>query len=127
MRDERTDGALQFHRYAEPELLLVDQNSLVLTGEQSNTSLMYGDIAILKVFRRLQPGINPDIEIGIALGEHGARHVPRLLGSLSAEFNGETFALAMLQEYMTTATDGWELAKASVRDLMNEGDLHADE
>src|SRR2546430_12228428 len=33
----------------------------------------------------------------------------------------------MLQEYMTPATDGWELAKTSVRDLMAEGDLHADE
>jgi maltokinase len=127
IRDERVDGPLHFHRYAEVELLPLDQNSLVLTGEQSNTSLMYGDVAILKVFRRLQPGTNPDIEIGVALSEHGARHVPRLLGSASIERDGESYAIAMLQEFMTTATDGWELAKASVRDLMAEGDLHADE
>ena len=43
----------------------------MLTGEQSNTSLMYGDVAILKVFRRLQPGVNPDIEVDVALTEHG--------------------------------------------------------
>ena len=39
----------------------------------------------------------------------------------------ERYALAMVQEFMTTATDGWELAKASVRDLMAERDLHAEE
>ncbi len=127
IRDERTDGPLRFSQYDDPDLLPVDQSSLVLTGEQSNTSLMYGDIAILKVFRRLQPGVNPDIEIGVALGEHGARHVPRLLGAAHVERDGETYAIAMLQEFMTTATDGWELAKASVRDLMAEADLHADE
>jgi maltokinase len=127
IREQRTDGPLHFKQYDDPDLLPSDQSSLVLTGEQSNTSLMYGDIAILKVFRRLQPGVNPDIEIGIALGEHGARHVPRLLGAVYIERDGETYALAMLQEFMTTATDGWELAKASVRDLMAEADLHADE
>jgi len=127
IRDERVEDGLVFHRYGDAELLPVDQSSLVLTGEQSNTSLMYGDIAILKVFRRLQPGVNPDIEIGAALSEHGARHVPRLLGSVSIDRQGESYALAMLQEFMTTATDGWELAKASVRDLMAEADLHADE
>ena len=127
IRTERADGPLRFHRYADGDAMPVDQTSLVLTGEQSNTSLMFGDIAILKVFRRLQPGVNPDIEIGVALTEHGARHVPRLLGSAEIERDGETYAIAMLQEFMTTATDGWELAKASVRDLMAEADLHADE
>lgn len=127
IREERVGDGLRFARYVDPDQLPTDQTSLVITGEQSNTSLMYGDIAILKVFRRLQPGVNPDIEVGVALAEHGARHVPRLLGSLHAERKGDEYALAMLQEFMTTATDGWELAKASVRDLMNEADLHAEE
>lgn len=127
IRDARVDGELHFYCYADAESLPVGQNSLVLTGEQSNTSLIYGDSAILKVFRRLQPGVNPDIEIGAALTEHGARHVPRLLGSVELDRGERKYALAMLQEFLTTATDGWELAKASVRDLMNEGDLHADE
>ena len=127
IRADRNEGSLHFEHYGDADLLPVDQSSLVLTGEQSNTSLIYGDVAILKVFRRLQPGVNPDIEIGAALSEHGARHVPRLLGSVSAERDGETYALAMLQDYMTTATDGWVLATASVRDLMAEADLHAEE
>jgi maltokinase len=127
IRDERGSDGLSFSRYVEPDDIPVGEHSLVSTGEQSNTSLMYGDSAILKVFRRLQPGINPDIELGIGLAEHGSTHVPRLLGSVTAERDGDTYAIAVLQEYMTTATDGWELAKHSVRDLMAEADLHADE
>ncbi len=126
-RDERVTGALRFHRVGDPTSLPVGETSLALIGEQSNTSLVFGDRAILKVFRRLEPGINPDIEIHEALTELGARHIAKLLGSLTAEIDGEQFSLAMLQEYMTTATDGWELAKTSVRDLMAEADLHAEE
>jgi maltokinase len=127
IRDEATLGPLRFASYAEPADLPIGQPSLVMTGEQSNTSLVFGDQAILKVFRRLEPGLNPDIEVHRALTELGARHVARLLGSVTADIDGEATSLAMLQEFMTTATDGWELAKTSVRDLMAEADLHADE
>ena len=83
IRDERVEGSLRFEQYDDPDLLPVDQTSLVLTGEQSNTSLMYGDIAILKVFRRLQPGVNPDIEIGIGprRARRAARAAPARLGA----------------------------------------------
>ncbi len=127
IRDEATQGPLRFGRIGEPDDIPVGQLSLVLTGEQSNTSLVYGDKAILKVFRRLEPGINPDIEVHRALTELGARHVARLLGTVTADLGDEPTSLAMLQEFMTTATDAWELAKTSVRDLMAEADLHADE
>jgi maltokinase len=129
-RDDTEGGVangLRFSSYGDPESLPLEASSLVLTGEQSNTSLKFGDTAIMKVFRRLQPGVNPDIEIGAKLTEMGARHVPRLLGSAEAVRDGETYSIAMLQEYMSTATDGWELAKHSVADLLAEGDLHADE
>lgn len=127
IRRASADGPLHFVRNVEAAEIPTGEPSLVLTAEQSNTSLMYGDIAILKVFRRLQPGVNPDIEIHTALGERGAQHVAKLLGSVGGDIDGEPYALAMLQEYLTTATDGWELAKISVRDLMAEADLHADE
>lgn len=120
-------GPLRFVRNVDADAVPRDVPSLVLTAEQSNTSLMFGNVAILKVFRRLQAGVNPDIEIHSALGEVGARHVARLFGSMTAELDGAPWALAMLQEYLTTATDGWELAKISVRDLMAEADLHAGE
>ncbi|MGI8760631.1 MAG: maltokinase N-terminal cap-like domain-containing protein [Jatrophihabitantaceae bacterium] len=127
IRDQLSTDVLSFTRFADPEAIPVDESSLVLTGEQSNTSLMYGDVAILKVFRRLQRGVNPDLEILEALGRRGALHVPALLGAVTARVEGGTCALAMLQEYLTSATDGWELAKTSVRDLMAEADLHAEE
>jgi maltokinase len=128
MRDEITSGPLRFVRYAQAaEDIPVDEPSLVLTGEQSNTSMVFGDVAIMKVFRRLQPGINPDIEVQGELSKLGANHIARLLGAVEADIDGVPSSLAMLQEFMTSGTDGWELAKTSVRDLMAEADLHAAE
>jgi len=127
IRHASSDGPVRFTRNVEADDVPQYEPSLVLTAEQSNTSLMYGDVALLKVFRRLQAGVNPDIEIHAALGERGAQHVARLFGSVETDLDGAPCALAMLQEYLTTATDGWELAKISVRDLMAEADLHADE
>jgi maltokinase len=130
----RQDGMLEFVPGPRPEALPVEASSLVNTGEQSNTSLIYDDVAILKVFRRVYPGHNPDIEVHQALGalEGGARHVARLLGHVSARWAGPDGTpveadLAMLQEFFRTAADGWELAKISVRDLYAEADLHASE
>ena len=129
-------GGIGFHLGPGVTDLPVDAPSLVLTAEQSNTSLVYGDDAILKVFRRMAPGTNPDIEVHEALGrvhdQGGDRHVARLLGHVSGRWVDESGAevggsLAMLQEFFRTATDGWELAKTSVRDLYAEADLHADE
>lgn len=127
IKDRQSTDTLQFDRDVEPDAIPAQMQSLVLTGEQSNTSLVFGDQAILKMFRRLEPGLNPDIEIHRALTELGARNVAQLLGSIGATVDGEQVSLAMLQEFMTTASDGWELAKISVRDLMAEADLHADE
>jgi maltokinase len=127
MRDQQEDGPVRFARFGEPGEIPVDEPSLVLTGEQSNTSMVFGDVAIMKVFRRLQPGMNPDIEVQRDLTRLGAKNVPRLLGAVEADVDGAPTSLAMLQEFMTTASDGWELAKTSVRDLMAEADLHADE
>jgi maltokinase len=130
----REDGALSFRRGPGVESLPVGTNSLVMTAEQSNTSLVFGDAAILKVFRKVAPGVNPDIEVHEALGKlpGGARHIARLLGYVSARWDGGhgrpvEGSLAMLQEFFRTATDGWDLAKISVRDLYAEADLHPDE
>jgi maltokinase len=133
VRKDAAPGPVHFQRYVDPTDLPLDLPSLVLTGEQSNTSLVYGDQAILKVFRRLESGINPDIEIHQALSELGAKHIARLLGSVTAEVPDDDdgkitpVSLAMLQEFMSTASNGWDLAKTSVRDLMAEADLHAAE
>ncbi|HEY0166130.1 MAG TPA: aminoglycoside phosphotransferase [Jatrophihabitans sp.] len=127
MTEQSTVDGVSFTRVVEADEIPVRESSLALSVEQSNTSLVFGDAAILKVFRRLEAGMNPDIEIHAALGELGGRHVAKLMGHVSAELDSQTWSLAMLQEFMTTASDGWQLATSSVRDLMAEADLHAEE
>jgi maltokinase len=90
-----------------------------IDGEQSNTSIVFGDRVIMKVFRRLADGINPDLEITRFLTEHTTfRGTPRLAGALEYFADGrgaiERFAdvggmatLAVLQEYVAGGRDGW--------------------
>jgi len=79
-----------------------------LDGEQSNTSVVFGDVLILKHFRRLAVGVNPDVEITGFLTERTAfRHTPRLAGSLEYRDADGGWALAMAQELVTDARDGW--------------------
>jgi maltokinase len=95
--------------------------------EQSNTSIVYGDAYILKVFRRLSPGPNPDLEVTRALAEADSPHVAAPLGWIEGELEGKPTTFAVLQEFLRSGTEGWRMALASVRDLYAEADLHADE
>jgi maltokinase len=117
-------GPLSFRSIAGLE---TDLDSLASPAEQSNTSLIYGDAYICKLFRRLTPGINPDLELSRGLMGAGSKHVPTLYGWISGELDGMVSTLAMLTEFLRTGTDGWQLAGTSVRDLYAEADLHADE
>ncbi len=99
----------------------------VMGAEQSNTSLVYGDAYIYKLFRRLQPGPNPDVEVTRALADAGSPHVPAPLAWLEGPVDGTPTTLGLLQVFLKGASDGWAMATASVRDLFAEGDLHADE
>ncbi|MGK5114989.1 MULTISPECIES: maltokinase N-terminal cap-like domain-containing protein [unclassified Geodermatophilus] len=102
----------------------------ILSTEQSNTSLVYGKEAIFKLFRRLEPGLNPDVEVHDALRKTENPHIAPLLGYIEIDDPDpatEPATVAMLQTFVPNASDGWRLATASVRDLYAEGDLHADE
>ncbi len=124
------DGNLAFHRLPGHELDLTTHSTL-FSGEQSNSSLMFGEDSLMKVFRKVTFGHNPDIEIHARLTEAGSDHVAELYGWVEAPGHastaGEPLHLAMLQQFLRTASDGWDLALASVRDLFAEADLHADE
>ncbi len=80
------------------------------SAEQSNTSIIYGDKLILKFFRRLEPGENPDVEIGRFLTE--VAHYPRIapfLGEISLfPESHEKITVAVLQGLVTKSRDGWE-------------------
>jgi maltokinase len=93
------------------------RDSLVLGSEQSNTSLIYGEESILKVFRRLSPGPNPDLEVTTALARLGSPQVAEPLGWIETRLEGVPTSLAILSRYLRLATDGWTLAATSVRDL----------
>jgi maltose alpha-D-glucosyltransferase / alpha-amylase len=95
--------------FAHPQAEL-DLASRVGSAEQSNTSILYGDKLILKLFRRLQPGENPDVEIGRFLTEESRfTRIPPFLGAISlATAAGERTTIAMLQGLVANKGDGWQ-------------------
>jgi len=120
--DDRSVGMLRFCRVPGAEISRASSgqaglDSLVLTGEQSNTSLVFGESAILKVFRRVSPGPNPDLEVASALAQLGSSHIAEPFGWVETRVDGATTVLAILSRYLRAASDGWSLAATSVRDL----------
>jgi maltokinase len=79
-------------------------------GEQSNTSLVFDDELILKVFRRLEPGINPELEMLRFLTEHGFANIAALGGWYAYSGGPLSATLGILQEFVRDGEDGWELA-----------------
>jgi maltokinase len=153
-------GPLRFHLLPGRKITK-GLRSLVLTGEQSNTSVIYGDKLISKFLRRAVPGVNPDLELSLALADAGCQNIPQPVGWIDLAFyepmgagpagsaeaeraaapgaepgEGQTgpaedepdqqgrgysapepITVATVSEFLPTATDGWLLAQASVRDL----------
>lgn len=80
----------------------------LVAAEQSNTSIIYDRQAILKCFRRVVAGINPDVEVSRFLTRIGFRHTPTMLGSISYHRDGVEHSLAILQEFVPNRGDAWE-------------------
>ncbi|MGH3437099.1 MAG: maltokinase N-terminal cap-like domain-containing protein [Sciscionella sp.] len=98
-----------------------------ITAEQSNSSVVFGQDYILKLFRRPHIGPNRDLDLHRALAAAGCEHIAQPLGSIHGELAGDEAVFGILQRFLPHAVDGWAMATASVRDLMAEADLHAGE
>lgn len=120
------DSEVSFHCTDDSELD-PDAVALPFTGQQSNTSVMFGDQAMVKFFRRIELGTNLDIEVHDALGRAGVRDVARLHGWIHGRWiqDGTPVEadLAMAVEKLAAAEDGWGLALESLR---AGGDFSAD-
>ena len=77
----------------------------------------------MKLFRKVSPGVNPDIEIHDVLTGAGSEHIAELYGWIETDIDGEVLQLAMLQEFLSTAADGFELATGSVRAALVDPEL----
>lgn len=98
----------------------------LLGGEQSNTSVVFGDRVILKLFRRLWPGVNPDVEVRRALRPARLDQVGELFGELSTELDGEPVTLAMVSSFLPEAQEGWSLAIGAAAGGPESAQLPAD-
>ncbi len=98
----------------------------LLRVEQSNTSVVLGDRLILKLFRLLEPGENPDLEVGAFLTDAGFAGTPALAGAIRYHpDDGEPSAAAMLQELVPSRGDAWAVMLAALADDPAKGVQHA--
>ncbi len=89
---------------------VIDEAPAVHRGEQSNTTVTYGDRWALKLFRRLEDGVSLDLELGRFLTERNFAHAPGVAGALEYRREGEEpRTLALLSEFVTNEGDAWKL------------------
>ncbi len=106
-----SDGAVDFH--PADGFTALDRELRVgrlIESEQSNSSVVFDDALILKVFRRLEPGINPELELLRFLAERGFPNVPAFGGSYEYAGGPLTATLGLVQEFVADGVDGWQLA-----------------
>jgi len=110
-RFKAKEGEVQGHVTAAFKRLngAADLAPSILGAEQSNTSVVFGRRAIFKLFRKVDQGVNPDLEISQHLTERAAfPHVPPVLGSLVYRRTGaEDLTLGVLQAYVPNQGDAW--------------------
>lgn len=123
--------ALAYDAVYDPELALVildavaphetAERARLMGAEQSNSSIVYDERLILKLFRRIQRGHNPEVEITTALTGQGFHCLAEAL----ATYRVGEFDLAILQPFLAGAVEGWALALTSLRDLFGLHDTQS--
>ncbi|AKK03646.1 phosphotransferase [Corynebacterium epidermidicanis] len=103
-------GAGHMHALVD-DLLPPHPTPKVSGAEQSNTSIIFGEVMV-KFFRKLEPGINPDVELLAGLARVNCSYAPRLRGYTTVDVDGVEYVTAMLQDFVADAREGWELTLA---------------
>lgn len=104
------DGTFAFH-CADPAVAISAESDVRLVGvEQSNSSVVIEDRIVLKVFRKLEPGINPELELLRFLTDRGFANIAQLLGWYDYEGTALAATLGVAQRFVPDAAGGWELA-----------------
>ena len=80
-------------------------------AEQSNSSLVLDEQLVLKLYRRIAPGMNPELEVLRFLTDRGFEHTAALQGYVSYEGRPLEATLAIVQDFVPAQGDGWELAR----------------
>ena len=92
----------------------------VLRGQQSNTSVAFGHRLIFKLYRHVQAGTNPDLEVGRFLTEHPFAHVAPVAGALEYRpKKGEPVTLGLLQGYVANQGDAWSLTRDEIKRFLD--------
>ena len=90
-------------------LALNPSSTSVMKGEQSNTSVKFGEHVMMKLYRRSEPGMNPELEIGRVLTSRAFRNSPELVGALEyVRQNDEPITLALAQRYIANQGNAWD-------------------
>ena len=97
----------KFKEMRNPEKRAVEP--VLMRGEQSNSSIIIEDSFVLKLFRRVEKGVNPDLEVGRYLSEEGNFHgTPPLAGAIEiTNGRGEPTTLGVMQGFLHGVTDAW--------------------
>jgi maltokinase len=80
-----------------------------ISSEQSNSSVVFGENAILKVYRRVEAGVNPELEMLRFLGARGFQRIPALLGWCEYQGRPADATLGVVQQFIADGRDGWVL------------------
>jgi maltose alpha-D-glucosyltransferase/alpha-amylase len=117
--DQRRIEFVPTARFPDDGPVAIDDVRAVDT-EQSNTTVLVGADCVIKLFRRLEPGLNPEIEVGRFLTETVPfPHTPPLLGSIELEEDGRRSAVAVVHGFVQNQGEAWTVT-SSYLDLFVE-------
>ena len=109
--------------YSAARSRLGEVSSRVSGAEQSNSAVIFGTELLAKVFRKLRPGLNPDIEISRVLSTQSEfQSFPELLGDLSFDTSdGQNYSIGMMLPFIPNYGDAWAYTLSILRDMLLGG------